>query len=114
MTGEGNGLAPIGAYATVSAAIPLPINVSADITLESGYDSDTVIAEIEASIDSYLKSISFDYNFVSAAKICDIVLTTAGVADCENFTANGSFTRIAIPDKDVPVMGEVTLNVVGT
>lgn len=114
MTGEGNGLAPIGAYATVSAAIPLPINVSADITLESGYDSDEVIAEIEDSIDNYLKSIGFDYNFVSAAKICDIVLTTDGVADCENFTANGSFTRIAIPDKDIPVMGEVTLNVVGT
>ena len=110
-SGTGEGQAPIGAYCTVVSAEPLTVNVSSDITLEDGYTIETVKESIEAAIDSYLKTIRFNYNFVSAAKICDIVLTTAGVADCENFTANGSFTRITIPEKSVPVLGEVTLNV---
>lgn len=107
--GTGKGQAPIGAYCTVVSATGLPINVNVDITLLDGFVMDTVINSIKENLTSYFKSIAFNQNYVSYAKIGSIILDTEGVKDYTTLTVNGGTSSINVNDEEVAVIG--TLNV---
>lgn len=109
--GTGKGQAPIGAYCTVKSADALNISVQATLTLNSAYDQEEVIENIRVVIDGYLKSIGFNSNYVSVAKIGDIVLNVKGVEDYENLLVNNSVSKITIPEESVPVLQGVNFNV---
>ena len=109
--GSGEGEAPVGAYCTVTPATALPINISVTVDLvnENG-DVNVIRDEIASGVTEYLAEIAFKSNYVSIAKIGDIVLDIDGVDDYSALTVNGSTTRLAIPTKSVAVLGTVVVN----
>lgn len=108
--GTGEGEAPVGAYCTVTAATALSINVTADLILTGSRDLPSIQADAEEGITAYLKSIAFESDYVSAAKIGDILLNINGVSDYDSLTVNGVTSRVNIGPKEVAIMGTVTLN----
>jgi len=99
ITGTGAGVAPMGAYCTVLSAVPLDINISANI-LYSGNISD-VNAAIQTALVNYFKSVNADY--ISYAKIGDIILNATGVSDYNTLLVNGGLENIAISNLDVAI-----------
>jgi len=108
ITGTGAGVAPMGAYCTVLSAVPLDINISANI-LYSGNISD-VNAAIQTALVNYFKSVNADY--ISYAKIGDIILNATGVSDYNTLLVNGGLENIAISNLDVAILGTTAFTAV--
>ena len=108
IAGSGEGEAPVGAYCTVTAATALDIDI--ETTLDYDGDETTIRNEFEAKVTEYLASIAFKSNYVSIAKIGDILLDIDGVNDYLDLEINGDTTRVTIPEKSVAVLGTVTIN----
>ncbi len=99
--GEGEGEAPCGAYCTVSKALQKDIEISATIEIKTGYDFDTVKANIETSVNEYLKSIAFDESqLVSYTQISSYMLNAEGVKDHSGMLLNGGIDNIALEDTE--------------
>lgn len=109
--GLGLGQAPIGAYCTVTPALALPINVSATLVLDNTVPLEAIKTEIISSITKYLAGIALETEYISPAKIGNIILGTEGVVDYDNLLLNDSTNRVYIPEKSVAVLGTVVLNV---
>ncbi|SMG58188.1 Uncharacterized phage protein gp47/JayE [Paenibacillus aquistagni] len=107
--GLGNGQAPIGAKCFVVAAEGLELKIDVVVTPESGYELDTVLENIKASITSYLKEIAFKVNYVSYAKIGEAIINAAGVEDYSGLTVNGGIANVQVGEKQVAILGGVTL-----
>ncbi len=107
--GLGYGQAPIGAYCYVSAAQGMPISITVQVTPLAGYDHAALTKTIKERITSYLKSIAFKQKYLSYAKLSGVILDIDGVLDFEQLTVNGSVGNVAIADRKVAVMGEVTV-----
>lgn len=100
---------PICYAVTVVSATALNINVSATLTLDPAYMLTQVQPTIEAAITEYLKSIAFQQDYVSYAKIGSLILDTPGVLDYTNLTVNSGTGNVAIGSEQVAVLGTVTL-----
>ena len=66
--GMGYGIAPIGASCTIMGATALPVTVSANITVSTGYSQASITAAIVANIQAYLLTIqqAWDHTSVNA------------------------------------------------
>lgn len=107
-TGEGK--APVGARVTVEPATSVLINVSATITVQSGYNMDSVKAAIEQAINEYIKSLAFaDNNDVYYVRIGQAILDTEGVQDYSDLLVNGGTSNITVGIQEVAVKGTVSL-----
>ena len=107
----GMGQAPIGAYCTVSPAEKLDINVNAVLVLTPTGNIELIKAEIETLVTNYLKEIAFESNYVSLAKIGDLILQVNGVEDYDSLTVNDNINRVQIPAKSVAILNEVVVSV---
>ncbi|MBO8158820.1 baseplate J/gp47 family protein [Thermosyntropha sp.] len=101
---------PIGASVTVESATGLNIDVSATVVLDTGYTLADVQVSFENSLTEYLKSIAFQQDYVSYAKIGSLLLDTPGVLDYSGLTLNGGTGNVSIGDTEVAILGTVTLN----
>lgn len=100
---------PVCVGVHVQGATELAINVSAVLTLSSGYTVAGVQPEIEKHIVAYLRSIAFKPEPVRLSKIANIILDTEGVIDYANLTVNGGTGNVVVPDGQVAVKGNITL-----
>lgn len=96
---------PIGCALTVVSAVSVHINISADIT---GTISEE---EFKKSVFSYFKTIGFENNHVSVAKIGKIILECGGVKDYDNLKLNGQSKNVLLTEEELPTLNEVTFNV---
>jgi uncharacterized phage protein gp47/JayE len=108
--GTGLGQAPIGAYCTVTPATALNIDIKGTLILDNTVPIETIRAEVDKGVIKYLADIALDTEYISPAKIGNIILSCEGVVDYDNLTVNGSYNRIDVPDKSVAVLGSVVLN----
>ena len=125
--GLGLGLAPIGAKVTISTPDEVEINVSATLTLSSGYAIGQVQAGVEAAIESYLLSIRQDWanqevdgvsvvyqSSVYVARVISAILTVTGVVNATNVQLNGAPNDLTLTEtgatQQIPVIGTVTLS----
>ncbi|GAW29174.1 hypothetical protein ULO1_17440 [Carboxydocella sp. ULO1] len=107
-TGEGK--APVGARVTVEPATAVLINVSANLTIASGYNADSVKSAVTENIKAYIKSLAFTSdNDVRYVRIGQAILDTPGVQDYSNLTVNGGTTNVVIGDQEVAILGSVNL-----
>lgn len=107
-TGEGK--APVGARVTVEPATSVLINVSATLTIQSGYNTDSVRAAVEQAINDYIKSLAFaDNNDVYYVRIGQAILDTEGVQDYSDLLVNGGTSNITVGIQEVAVKGTVSL-----
>ncbi|MFF2887025.1 baseplate J/gp47 family protein [Paenibacillus sp. NPDC057967] len=106
----GNGMAPIGALVTVSAAKAIMINVSAEVQLAEDTNLQTVKSMFSSVLLNYIKSLAFSSDpSVKYVRIGSILLDTPGVQDYSGLTVNGITDNIPVGLGEVAVLGTVTL-----
>lgn len=104
------GKAPVGARVTVEPATAVLINVSATLTIATGYNADSVKAAVTENIRAYIKSLVFTSdNDVRYVRIGQAILDTAGVMDYQQMLLNGGTSNITVGVQEVAVLGTVTL-----
>jgi len=91
----------------VLSATPVPINITVDLILASGYIEPLVVEKIKTNISNYLKEIAFNTTFVSYAKIGSEIIDSEGVLDYTNLVVNGGIANVSIGDEEVAIMGGV-------
>lgn len=100
---------PIGANVTVISAQELALNITVTIIIDTdNYTLDIVKSKIETNITEYLKEVAFQNNYVSYAKIGNVILDTDGVKDYSNLRINDGISNISLADNQVAVLGGVT------
>ena len=102
---------PIGANVSVVSATEKAINITANITLASGYLVEEVKSEFTNKVTEYLKDISFKSSYVSNARLGNLLLDTNGVFDYTEFKINNLSTNIALSDIEVPKLGTIEFEV---
>lgn len=107
-TGEGK--APVGARVTVEAPASVAINVSATLSIASGYDAAAVKTAVTDNITKYVRSLAFqDDNDVRYVRVGQAILDTPGIVDYSNLLVNGGTLNVTIGEQEVAVIGTVTL-----
>ena len=109
VTGMGNGIAPIGAFVTVSTATEVPINLTANVKLKSGYSDTSAIA---TALSNYFSTIAYENSTVSYMSIGAVILSVAGVDFISNLTINGGTSDISLGEEEIPIVGTTTWTVV--
>jgi uncharacterized phage protein gp47/JayE len=107
--GMGNGVAPIGAFVTVSTATEVPINITADVKLKDGYDDITMI---DTAVEEYFRSISYDKLTVAYMNVGSVILNAEGVESVSNLKLNGALNDIPLGEEEIPTVGTVAWTVV--
>lgn len=100
--GMGDGVAPIGAFVTVSTATELPINVVANVTMKSGYLNTTPIND---ALTKYFAEIAYEKSLVAYMNIGAVILGVAGVDTISGLTINGGTSDITLSTEQIPVLG---------
>lgn len=112
VTGMGDGVAPIGAFATVSTATPKTIDVSAQVSIEEDYDSDAVFSMMSETLGVYFREISYEKSTVSYMNVGAVLSAVAGVEFINNLEINNSTANISLADEEVPSLGNATWTLV--
>ncbi|WP_282804589.1 baseplate J/gp47 family protein [Clostridium tetani] len=102
---------PIGPTVTIRSAKEKSINITAKITLASGFNIGSVQSKLNNLLDNYLKEIGFEISYISIARIGNIILNTPGVLDYSDLKINNSTVNISLKDEEIPVLGHVELEV---
>jgi uncharacterized phage protein gp47/JayE len=102
---------PIGADVTVVSATGKTIDVAATVTLASGYTLQQVQDAFARELEAYLRETAFEFPYVSYARIGTLLLATPGVLDYADLTVNSGTSNISLQDEEVPILGEVSLEV---
>ena len=102
---------PIGANVSVVSATEKAINITANITLASGYSVEEAKSEFTNKVTEYLKDISFKSSYVSNARLGNLLLDTNGVFDYTEFKINNLSTNITLSDIEVPKLGTIEFEV---
>lgn len=122
-SGEGMGLAPIGAQVTVVTATAKTVNVSATISHSASSTISGLQTPIETAIGKYLAEIRSDwgkaatdgsYNSdVLLARVSAAILSVPGVTNVTNLTLNGYALDLELTEtattQETPILGTVTL-----
>lgn len=107
--GMGDGVAPIGAFVTVTTATEKAISVKANIKLVSGYSA---TPDIDSALVDYFASIAYEKSNVPFMNVGAVILSVAGVESISNLTVNGGTSDIALGNEEIPVKGATTWTVV--
>ena len=102
---------PIGAAVTVVSGTAKTVDITATISLASGYALQSVVAAFLELVTEYFKDIAFEATYVSLARIGTILLGTDGITDYNGLKLNGSTSNVTLADEEIPVIGTVNLEV---
>lgn len=112
--GEGDGLAPIGAIATIKPVSAVTINVTTTLTFDSGYTFASLKTKLEKAIDDYLLDIRKNWedsglNTVQVRKsmIESALIRVTGVIDIANTKLNGVDGNVELNAYSIPVRGSL-------
>lgn len=125
-SGLGLGLAPIGAQVTITTPSEVTVNVTATVTLASGYAIGQVQAPIETAIGNYLSTVRQNWATntsstgvayaanVYVAQVVAAIVSVTGVVNATDVQLNGGTADLTLTEtgasQQVPVLGTVTLN----
>lgn len=107
--GLGEGKAPIGAMVTVTTAKGINVDVTAQLTLKSGFVEPLNLRE---KILEYLKGINYNRNFVSVIAISSIIQNCDGVDVVIDTQLNGGKENIPLTIEEVAVLNNLNIEVV--
>lgn len=124
MSGQGMGVAPIGHAVTVVTPAEVPIDVSMDVELTSGYSINQVTQPIKDSLENYFLSVRKEWGVenptggytlaIYIARVVVVALQTTGVANVTNVKLNGSSADLVLTQnsqtQQLPKVGVVTVN----
>lgn len=105
--GDGSGVATIGAVTTVVKATTSECNI--DIYgLKVDSNLETTKEAIKKNLDRYIKSIAFNKDYISLAKIGLVIAETPNVDDYREIRLNGGHGSITLTQDECGVLGEIT------
>ncbi|RKN85878.1 baseplate J/gp47 family protein [Paenibacillus ginsengarvi] len=108
-TNSGEGKAPVGARVTIESATAVLVNISAALSIATGYNTDSVKAAVVQNIAEYIRSLAFsDDNDVRSVRVGQAILDTTGVLDYSNLLVNGGPGNITVGTQEVAVLGTVS------
>ena len=99
--GMGNGVAPIGAFVTVTTASSKPIDVSATVKLSDGYTDTSIITE---GLNEYFSKIAYTTSRVALMSVGAAILDIPGVDFIVDLKLNNDTNDIILLDEEIPVM----------
>ncbi|MBW9154853.1 baseplate J/gp47 family protein [Clostridium tagluense] len=102
---------PIGATVTVVGATGKAINITAKVTIATGYNISIIQQEFLRTLGNYLKDITFIDTYLSYAKLGNILLNTTGVIDYTDLKINNAIVNIGLEDEEIPIIGTIQLEV---
>lgn len=100
---------PIGATVTVKSPEKLNISVSANVVLDGSATIEKVKESFQTALKSFLENTIFETYKLSYAKISNLLLDVPGVEDFDSFLLNGAVANVVVGEKQIPVIGTVTL-----
>ena len=125
-SGQGYGLAPIGAQVTVTAPIAASVNVSATVTVANGYTLAQLTESIQSAIGLYIKTVrdswavsitagATDYaSVIYRARVMTAILSVTGVVNVTDLLLNDLDADVQLTEtgavQQFPVLGAVTLS----
>lgn len=101
---------PIGASVTVGTARVKNISVSVNIINTEGSDVEVIKRNFREALEEYFKSISFKAEYVSNAKVGNILLSTPEVLDYSNLRLLGSTANIPLNNDEVPMLSGISIS----
>ena len=121
--GTGLGMAPIGHKVTVTTPDKVSINISARVTLTSGYSIGQVEQPIKDAIEEYLLQLRKEWGLadelnnyflaVYVARINMVILSVPGIANVTDITINDNAQDLTLTQnattQRLPVLGEVSI-----
>lgn len=114
-SGLGDGVAPIGAHCYVESAKPLRVNVSARVVLSAPENEEQVKEAVTETLKNFFARLPFDNknpSYISHARIGAALLDVPEVLDYRDLLLNDTAGNLKPNDREIAVLGEVTLNVV--
>ncbi len=115
--GKGNGVANVGAHFTATAAKPLQINLAFNAELPRNQTVENVCDKVTKAVTDYLRGLVLDAEpgtvvIVRISAIGAILANMPTVlVDYTELTVNGAEVNVRAAADEVPVLGEVAINV---
>lgn len=103
---------PIGADVTVVSAVEKQINISVSISISNGYTIDSIREKFIKLSTEYLESIVFKIDYISIARIGNLLLQTDGVLDYLELKINNLASNIQLENEEIAILGIINLEVV--
>lgn len=100
---------PFGAYLTVDAPSKLHVNINVNVVSDEGISEEELKENIRQSITEHLAGIALSGNYVSYARIGNVILNTPGVIDYSSLKLNDKSENIVIDEKELAVVGKLTI-----
>lgn len=115
--GEGDGKAAVNQKAIIQSAGSVTINVSATLTLDTGYDIEEIAPQVPEKIEAYLLDMRKKWesneqteDVVRIARVEAAILTIEGVLDVTDMLLNGAASNVGISWTNIPSLGTVTVS----
>ena len=105
----GDGVAPIGAFVTVTTATELPLNITAKLTMKPGYTATTAI---ETALNNHFSNIAYEKTQVAYLTVGAIILSVEGVESVNDLKINGGTSDITLTAEQIPILGTTNWTVV--
>lgn len=114
-SGEGIGIAPIGHSVMITGVEEQVINVSAEISYDSGHSYEGLKAQIEEAVENYFLGLRKMWNnaesiIVRKAGIENEIYNIDGIIDVTNVLLNYASENIILQENIIPVKGEIICN----
>lgn len=111
---SGIGHAPIWHIVTVSPVSAVSVNVGAVLTIESSFDSESIIEAAETAVNAYIAEIAATWQDASTLTVYRLeigarFLDIDGVLDATNITINGETANLVITDGETIIPGTHTI-----
>ena len=94
------------AHFTAVSADKTVVNIEFDAELAAGVTTDNAAEEAAEVLEEYMRKLVLETTNAS-----DIVIRLASVLDYSNLKINGNTENIVPGEDNVPIVGEVTVNV---
>lgn len=115
--GEGDGKAAVNQKVIIQSAGSVTINVSATLTLDTGYDIEEIAPQVPEKIEAYLLDMRKKWesneqteDVVRIARVEAAILTIEGVLDVTDMLLNGAASNVGISWTNIPSLGTVTVS----
>ncbi len=112
--GLGEGAANLGAHFTAVSAESFDINISFNVVLTSGANSENVKTQTEEAVIGYFKKFALEYDdniIVRVSFIGAMISGLPSVLDYSGLMLNGGEGNIELTREQVPVLSGVSVNV---
>ena len=102
VTGMGDGVAPCGAFVTVSTATEIPMNITATVVLKEGYKDGSLIDE---TLDKFFSDITYQKGTVAYMNVGAAIINAECVESIANLTINDGTADIPLGVEQIAVRG---------